>query len=400
MKREALVARNRQLSAARHRPSPRHRLRRLLLGAAATIPLPPAGVAGRRRILLLRPDHLGDALLTQPAIDALRASFPDAELMALASPAAASILGRLPALNGVEVLDFPGFARSQRSAAISPWRLALRTAGSLRRREFTAALILRPDHWWGALVSWLAGIPHRVGYATAETRPFLTTALPLRQEHALLRNLRLAAALTGEPPVAEAILRFPLADEDRARARSLLETEGLAGEARFFCIHPGTGARVKHWRADRWARAADTLGRRLDARVVFSGSAAEQGLVQDIMGRMTSTGLDLAGKTQVGDLAACYERAVMVLGPDSGPLHLAAAVGTPTVSLYGPADPIEFGPWGPSGRHKLLTSPIACRPCRILDWGDDDLVWHPCLADITVEQVLDAALSLQSRHER
>ena len=90
----------------------------------------------------------------------------------------------------------------------------------------------------------------------------------------------------------------------------------------------------------------------------------------------------------------------MVLGPDSGPLHLAAAVGTPTVSLYGPADPIEFGPWGPSGRHKLLTSPIACRPCRILDWGDDDLVWHPCLADITVEQVLDAALSLQSRHER
>lgn len=400
MKREALVARNRQLGAARHRPSPRHRLRRLLLEAAATIPLPPAGAAGRRRILLLRPDHLGDALLTLPAIDTLRAFFPDAELAALASPTAAAILERLPALNGVEVLDFPGFDRSQHSAAISPWRLALRTAGSLRRRGFTAALILRPDHWWGALVSWLAGIPHRAGYAMAETRPFLTTATPLRQEHALLRNLRLAAALTGEPPDAEATLRFPLAEEDRAKATALLEAAGLAGQARFFCIHPGSGARVKHWRAARWARVADSLGQALDTRVVFSGSAAEQGLIQDILSRMSSAGLDLAGKTQVGDLAACYERAVIVLGPDSGPLHLAAAVGTPTVSLYGPADPVEFGPWGPSGRHTVLTSPIACRPCRILDWGDDDEAWHPCLADITVDQVLDAALSLQSRHER
>lgn len=400
MKREALVARNLQLSAARHRPSARHRLRRLLLNAASTIPVAPARTSDRQRILLLSPDHLGDALLTQPAIDGLRTSFPDAELAALASPAAAAILERLPALNSVEKLEFPGFDRSERSASTSPWRLALRVAGRLRRQQFTSALVLRADHWWGALVIWLAGIPHRVGYATAETRPFLTTALPLQREHALLRNLRLTSALTGEPLDPETALRFPLAEEDRVRARSTLDAGGLAGEGRFLCIHPGTGARVKHWLPTHWARVADTLGRSFDARVVFSGSAAEQSLVQDIIGQMTSSGLDLAGKTQVGELAACYERAVMVLGPDSGPLHLAAAVGTPTVSLYGPADPVEFGPWGSAGKHKLLASPIACRPCRILDWGEDDLAWHPCLADISVDQVVDAAHSLQERHTR
>ena len=95
MKRETLVARNLRLSAARHQPSARQRLRRLLLNAASTIPVAPARTPDRQRILLLRPDHLGDALLTLPAIDALRASFPDAELAALASPAATAVLKSL-----------------------------------------------------------------------------------------------------------------------------------------------------------------------------------------------------------------------------------------------------------------------------------------------------------------
>ncbi|MCY4526870.1 MAG: glycosyltransferase family 9 protein, partial [Anaerolineaceae bacterium] len=136
----------------------------------------------------------------------------------------------------------------------------------------------------------------------------------------------------------------------------------------------------------------------LGAAVVFSGSQAEQTLVQGIIEQMSTSGLSLAGKTEVGELAACYERSLMVLGPDSGPLHLAAAVGTPTVSLYGPADPVEFGPWGPSGKHRTLTSSIACRPCRILDWGDDDPACHPCLSDISVDQVVAAALSLRTGH--
>jgi ADP-heptose:LPS heptosyltransferase len=99
----------------------------------------------------------------------------------------------------------------------------------------------------------------------------------------------------------------------------------------------------------------------------------------------------IAGETHIGQLAALYARARVVLGPDSGPLHLAAAVSTPTVTLYGPADPLEFGPWGPREKHIILASDIGCRPCRILDWADDNPDYHPCMRDITIGQVLDAA---------
>ncbi|MCE2490591.1 MAG: glycosyltransferase family 9 protein, partial [Anaerolineae bacterium] len=195
-------------------------------------------------------------MLTLPAIDALRLAFPDAEILALASPVATSILGRLPALDGVEIQEFPGFNRAGRSPAASPWRQALQDSRKLRRQQISAVLVLRPDHWWGALVAWLAGIPHRIGYATAETRPFLTTALPLRHEHALLRNLRLASALTGKPLNPEIRLRFPIAHEDRARAMTLMEASGLDRHSRFLCIHAGTGAPVKHWDEGKWARVA------------------------------------------------------------------------------------------------------------------------------------------------
>lgn len=99
----------------------------------------------------------------------------------------------------------------------------------------------------------------------------------------------------------------------------------------------------------------------------------------------------MVGDTRVGQLAALFSRARVVLGPDSGPLHLAAAVGAPTVALFGPADPVEFRPWGQSDKHYVLTSDIGCRPCRVLDWGDDDPANHPCVQDITLARVLDAA---------
>jgi len=107
---------------------------------------------------------------------------------------------------------------------------------------------------------------------------------------------------------------------------------------------------------------------------------------------MAAPAIVLAGETSVGQLAALYEGARVVLGPDSGPLHLATAVGAPTVHLYGPADPAEFGPWGDPARHIVLTTAIACRPCRILDWPGADPAGHPCVRDIAPDAVLEAAV--------
>jgi len=99
----------------------------------------------------------------------------------------------------------------------------------------------------------------------------------------------------------------------------------------------------------------------------------------------------MVGETDIHQLAALFQQALVVLGPDSGPLHLASAVGTPTVTLFGPADPVEFGTWGSSARHVILASDIACRPCRVLDWGADNPEYHPCMREIEVGQVLESA---------
>ncbi len=394
MKREELVARNLRVSAARHSVSPRQKARQAMLRSLARMPVAPTLVDVQQRILLIRPDHMGDALLTLPAITALRTAFPGAELHALASPQAASVFASVPELDAVQTMDFPGISRSARRGRLAPWLLALGTARQLRNLRFSAALILRPDHWWGALVAWLAGIPQRIGLDLAETTPFLTHAVPLRHEHALLRNLRLVAAPDGQAVNESAKLCFPLTAADRDAAAVILRENGVSPDAPYLFIHPGTGAALKHWEEARWARVADEPGVLPGTQVLFSGSTAERSLVKRITAQMQQPATSLAGKTSIAELAACYENALLVLGPDSGPLHLAAAVGAPTVSLYGPADPAEFGPWGPAERHITLASNIGCRPCRVLDWDGDDAAWHPCLRDISVNQVVETARNL------
>jgi len=105
---------------------------------------------------------------------------------------------------------------------------------------------------------------------------------------------------------------------------------------------------------------------------------------------LPSPPISLAGQTSLGVLAAVYRRCALVIGPDSGPLHLAVAVGAPTVHLYGPVDRRTFGPWGSPQRHAVVTSDWGCVPCNRLDWPERSLEEHGCVRDISLEQVLAA----------
>ncbi len=175
MDRETLVRRNRSMAEAFHAVPLKHQLRRAALQAAAAIPVPTQHRSQQNeRILLLRPDHLGDVLLTTPAIHALRAAHPDSELHALVGPWSASVLANFSDLDLVLTLPYPGFTRQDKLSWRSPYQLAATTARSLRRIGYDTAIILRPDHWWGALVAHLAGIPRRIGYNLPDVAPFLT----------------------------------------------------------------------------------------------------------------------------------------------------------------------------------------------------------------------------------
>jgi ADP-heptose:LPS heptosyltransferase len=378
-----------------------------------------------RRVLLIRPDHLGDLLFTTPALAELRKALPDAHITYLVGPWFREIVERNPQVDEVQTCAFPGFRRENQSA-LEPYRLLWRQARALRAEHYDLAIVLRPDFWWGVWLIYLAGIPLRVGYADHLQTMFLTWALPQREgEHAVRQNLRLvqAAALLakqsplegqqvnklsdelvgalervaleqGQPP-----LEFQPTDAERAWVRERLARADIAEQDRLVVIHPGTGALVKLWEAASWGRVADALIGEYGVRVVLTGSESERAQVEAVGAAMQQPSLALIGETDLGKLAAVLGRADLVLGVDNGPLHLATAQGTPTVRLYGPTDARVFGPWGDARQHKMIQARQPCVgcaaiPCGRLDWSLSELVAHPCVRLLAVEDVLAAAEAL------
>ncbi len=396
MDKTTLAGRNQTLAALHHHRRLRHKVRGGLLRALAHLPVPPSPAS--ETILLIRPDHVGDVLLTFPAIDALKAARPEARLVALVGPWSAPVISASPHLDLILTLPFPGFARNpaRRGAApsLEPYRLVWRWARQLRALHAGTAIVFRPDHWWGAMLAWLAGVPERIGYAHPDVAPFLTEAIPLRQAHVVEQNLALLRRWVDMPARRDIHLSYPVDPDERSATRTWLEGLGLPPGAPRVVIHPGSGTKIKQWAPEHWASVADRLAIRFGAPILFTGGDHELRLIQTITGQMSAAAINLAGETPLVRLAALYQSATVVLGPDSGPLHLAAAVGAPTVTLFGPADPAEFGPWGDPASHACLTTPIACRPCRILDWPDDDPAYHPCVRDIRPDQVVAAALKV------
>ncbi|MBZ0310373.1 MAG: glycosyltransferase family 9 protein, partial [Anaerolineae bacterium] len=185
MDKAALAHRNSSMAEAFHQRPAKHIIRHALLCAIARLPIRQQRPTDTQRILLIRPDHLGDVLLITPAVHALRTALPEAEIHALVGPWSAKILAAYPEFDKVFTLPYPGFSRSTPNANLhSPYFLALRTARNLRLIGYDSVLILRPDHWWGALLAFLAGIPQRIGYDLADVSPFLTDALEPKREHA------------------------------------------------------------------------------------------------------------------------------------------------------------------------------------------------------------------------
>jgi heptosyltransferase-3 len=347
-----------------------------------------------RSVLLIRPDHLGDMLFAGPAIRMARQELPEARLTLLVGPWSHALAVRNPDLDEVWTCRFPGFERQPKTDLLAPYRLLFATANRLRGR-FDAAVVLRFDHWWGAWLAAAAGIPLRIGYDRPETRPFLTHALPYRPDrHEVEQNAALIAALCRCDAGRPGPLQFPIGDAARAWAADWLADRGVRPDRPLIAIHVGAGAAVKQWPPAAWAEVARRLTSAFDAQIVLTGSAAERPLAQAVMAGLAAPALDATGQTDLEQLAALMERCTVVLGSDSGPLHLAVAVGTPTVHLYGPVSAVKFGPWGDPARHIVLRSAWACAPCNRLDWPAGVLAQHACMAAISVEDVFRATQAL------
>jgi ADP-heptose:LPS heptosyltransferase len=380
----------------------RERLRLILLRAFGVLtprPHEPPSLPASPRILLIRPDHLGDLLFATPALRVLRTVFPDAYLACMVGPWGKAVLECNSHLDEIMTCEFPAFSRKPKASLLAPYRMLEEWTAALKPRRFDLAIVLRFDHWWGALLAYLAGIPRRLGYAIPECQPFLTQAVPYCSgQHEVKQNMALVQQVLQDNgrqlPKASLQLEFTVPAGDQDSVAAYLANRGVGSDEGLLGIHPGAGAPVKLWRAEAWAEVADALAERWRSRVVITGGLHEIDLAWSVYAHMRFDAIVAAGDTTLGQLAALFRRCRLVIGPDCGPLHLAVAMGTRSIHLYGPVDRRKFGPWGDSKKHLVLTSERECIPCNRLDYSIDELPSHPCVREIPVAAVLDAAHSM------
>ncbi|MFN3372286.1 MAG: glycosyltransferase family 9 protein [Chloroflexus sp.] len=342
-----------------------------------------------QRVLIIKPDHLGDLLLATPALAALREALPAAHLTALVGPWAAPMWQHLPELNALETLPFPAFDRAAaKPMPLAPYTLLLRAAWRLRRQCYDAALILRDDHWWGAALALLAGIPRRIGFAHPLCQPLLSAALPYDpRQHVTQQALDLVAALTGAKP-APGSLRFLPTPAAQEWAKVWLHHHS-APEAQVIILHPGTGGPTKHWLREHWISLIQGLcqpGR----RIVLTGSPTEGAELAAIAAAQPDV-LTLSDDLTIDRLAALLGYAALVIGVDSGPLHIAVSQGAPTIHLFGPSDPRRFGPWGDPARQRVISANLPCSPCGVFAACPRATDPPECMAAIQPAHVLTVA---------
>ncbi len=376
------------------------------IGATATVlgrvvpRRPPPAPGSVRRLVVVKPASLGDVILASPAVATLRAAFPGAKL-SLAT-------GRwsLPAARGIpgidEVIDLGTFGTPGR---FGPRDLpaAVRT---LKGGDHDLAIVLDRSPLVAA-APWLAGIPHRAGI-DSDGRGFahgVRVAWTRRRHEAdlYLDVARAVAGQSGIPAGAVPRLAFEPGAEATAEADVMWRGSGLDRDAgRVVVIHPGGGVNpgmsldAKRWPADRFAAVARHLAA-LGMRIAIVGHASDAAATTATLAGLTDVPVvDLTGRAGFGALAALIGRADGYLGNDSVPLHLAVAMGTPAVGLYGPTDPRVYGPYAPPGgtyatRGIGIVAPGACSQVRPFRPGPIDACpGCRCIDAITPSDVVDA----------
>lgn len=322
-----------------------------------------------QHICLLRPDHLGDVLFMRPALAHLRSLLPSWHISLAIGPWSREIVDADKNVDEILEFSFPGFDRTESTAPWYPYQELLTAAAQLRERRPAAVVLMRNDHWWGALMAKQAGVPMIVGADHPQTRDLLTHSVKVKSDHWVAKNIDLvdhtAGALCdgtlGHTATYQTDpLIWHVTDTDRAAASNLLESVGVTEP--FVVLHPGSGAPVKLWPADRWAKVCESLAAR-HVDLVVTGAAAEQPYLERITYKTSVAPKSLVGRTSIRELAAVFERSSLVAGVDSGPLHLAVAVGRPTLHIYGPSDVAAYGPWGNPELHRVIRAGITCSGC-------------------------------------
>jgi ADP-heptose:LPS heptosyltransferase len=326
------------------------------------------------KIAVLRALQLGDLLCAVPALRALDAAYPRAQITLVGLPWARSFAGRFAHCvdRFVEFPGFPGMAERPCSE-----EKVLGFVKAMQQEHFDLVLQLHGDGRYMNRVAALMNGARTAGYFPAGGEcPDPCAFLEWRpRENEVLRSLRLLEHI-GVPPKG-AHLEFPLHEED------LRERGRLVPPGDYAVLHPGSQLPSRRWPVGRFAQVADALAAD-GLRVVVTGSAGEHGLVDALIRCMRRPALDLCGRTTLGGLAALIARARLLVANDTGVSHIAAATRTPSVIVACGSDPMRWAPLD-GDLHRVVWQDTDCRPCAYRECP----VGHPCALGVSVMQVMN-----------
>lgn len=339
-----------------------------------------------RRILCIKLKHIGDVLLTTPAIRAIRRAWPESRIAALVPRGTEEVLLGNPDLDDLLVFDRGGGVTG-----------SLRTVMAVRRYRPDLVLELGQGDR-EAVLGWLSGARWRAGYSPKNSggwrRVLLNRMIAWNgRQHVIEANLELVRAC-GIPAEASSPV-LVVQPEVRTRMASRLQSGGLRPDQPLVVVHPVSRWLFKAWPGPGCAEVIDHLVRQAKVAVaVTSGPGpSEVEAARRILTRVAVPVIDLVGQTTLPELAAVLERAQLFVGVDSAPMHMAAALGIPVVALFGPSGEHNWGPSGPG--HVVVTQDLLCRPC-----GQDGCLGtkrSDCLEAISSQAVIRAIESLLPR---
>lgn len=341
--------------------------------------------ASPQKIMVRATNWIGDAVMSFPALQALRARFPKAEIVVVAKSWVSELYWHHGAVSRQIVYSPEGRHRGPRGF----WKLI----ETLRAERFDLAILFQ-NAFHAAWMAWCARIPVRVGYARDGRSSLLTDAieapLPAAYGHQTQYYLQLLfrAGLIDKPEPVEEI-RLAVEETEKAWAMRHLIKLGLAGPRFLVGLNPGASfGPAKRWPAERYAQLADRLIGALHSDVLIFGSPAERPLAEEIARAMKHTPMVLAGETSLRQLMALLAQCRLVITNDSGPMHVAAALGVPLVALFGSTDERATGPVG--SRTRVVNHRVDCSPCGLRECPID----FRCMNGLTVDDVYMAALML------
>jgi heptosyltransferase-1 len=337
---------------------------------------------GKVNILIVKLSAIGDVIHTLPALAALRKIYPGAHITWVVEEASSDLVMDHPYLDHVIVSHRKQWMDDLRHGRIgAPFRDMNAFMRDLRSRPYDLVIDFH-GLFKSAVIVFLSAGTRKLGYDSMQELSglFLNEKIPEdMNKHAVDRYLDFPRYLGAD--VGEAGFLIPISEANRGRVEELLRANAIDSNDPFVAVNPVALWNTKLWQDEKFARLCDRITEELSFRIVLTGSNRED--LARIQSLMKSSSINLGGKTTLRDLAYLYRRSSLLITTDSGPMHIAAAMGTPVVALFGPTDPTRTGPYGKG--HMVIRKALSCSPCFLKECNS-----MQCMHDITVEEVFQS----------